>query len=382
VDVLSRDDLELLVRQPLSSCVSLFMPTHRSGPETQQDPVRLKNLIRRAEERLVSAGIRQPDASKVLRPARELIEDEAFWRYQSDGLALFLRTGWFRSYRLPLAFEEVVVVSDRFHVSALLPLLTGDGRFFILALSENEARLLAGTRFNVHAVNVPGLPAGVKDALRYDDPQRELGSHAAERGGPGARVVLHGQGIGTEVQKERLGRYLRAVEGAVRRSLREQQAPLVLAGVEYVRAIYRDVNTYPHLLEAGISGSPDRVSAEDLRTRAWALAEPVFARDRDSAAAAYRGALGTGRASDSLEEVLTAAEAGRIRVLFVPTGAHVVSASHASVETSHADVGQELGARDPIEEAVVRTLLNGGTVHAVPQDEMPGRASVAALFRY
>jgi hypothetical protein len=83
-----------------------------------------------------------------------------------------------------------------------------------------------------------------------------------------------------------------------------------------------------------------------------------------------------------LEEVLTAAEAGRIRVLFVPTGAHVVSASHASVETSHADVGQELGARDPIEEAVVRTLLNGGTVHAVPQDEMPGRASVAALFRY
>ena len=148
------------------------------------------------------------------------------------------------------------MVSDRFHVSALLPLLTGDGRFFVLALSENEARLLAGTRFNVHVVNVPGLPAGVKDALRYDDPQRELGSHAAERGGPGARVVLHGQGIGAEVQKERLGRYLQAVDGAVRRSLREQQAPLVLAGVEYVRAMYRDVNTYPHLLEAGISGSP------------------------------------------------------------------------------------------------------------------------------
>ena len=296
------------------------MPTHRSGPETQQDPIRLKNLIRRAEESLVSAGIRRPDASEVLRPARELIEDEAFWRHQSDGLALFLRTGWFRCYRLPLAFEETVVASDRFHVSALLPLLTGDGRFFVLALSENEARLLAGTRFAVHVVNVPGLPAGVKDALRYDDPQRELGSHAAERGGPGARVVLHGQGIGAEVQKERLGRYLRAVDGAVRRFLREQQAPLVLAGVGYVRAMYRDVNTYPHLLEAGISGSPDRTSSKELHTRAWALVEPLFARDRDAAAAAYREALGTGRATDNLEEVLTAAEAGRVDVLFVPTG--------------------------------------------------------------
>jgi hypothetical protein len=360
----------------------LYIPTHRSGPETQQNPIRLKNLIRRAEERLDGTGIRRRDASEVLHPARKLIEDEAFWRHQSDGLALFLRAGWFRSFRLPLSFEELVVVSDRFHVSALLPLLTGDGRFFVLALSENEARLLAGTRSAVRVVNVPGLPAGVKDALRYDDPQKELGSHAAARGGLGARVILHGQGIGAEVQKERLGRYLQAVDGAVRRSLREQQAPLVLAGVEYVRAMYRDVNTYPHLLEAGISGSPDRTSTEELHTRAWALVEPLFARARDQAAAAYRGALGTGRASGSLEEVLTAAEAGRIHVLFVPTGAHVVSASHGSAGLAHADGGQELGGGDPIEEAVVRTMLNGGTVYAVPEREMPDRVPVAALLRY
>jgi hypothetical protein len=352
------------------------MPTHRSGPETQQDPIRLKNLIRQAEERLSAAGIRQPDASEVLRPARELIEEEAFWRHQSEGLALFLRVGWSRRYRLPHSFDEMVVVSDRFHVSPLLPLLTGDGRFFVLALSENEARLLAGTRSAVHVVNVPGLPAGVRDALRYDDPQREVGSHAAERGGPGARVVVHGQGIGAEVQKERLGRYLHAVDDAVRRSLREQQAPLVLAGVGYVRAMYRDINTYPRLLEAGITGSPDRTSGEELHARAWALVEPLFARDRDAAAAAFRGALGTGRASASLEDVLTAAEAGRIDVLFVSTG------PHASAGVSDADEGQELGGGDPIEQAVVGTILNAGTVYAVPDHEMPDRAKVAALFRY
>jgi Bacterial archaeo-eukaryotic release factor family 3 len=382
VDVLSRGDLELLVRQPGWPCVSLYLPTHRSGPETQQDPVRLKNLIRQAEQRLVGTGIRESTASEILHPARELLQDEAFWRHQSGGLALFLRTEWFRRYRLPLSFEELVVVSDRLHVSPLLPLLTGDGRFFILALSENEARLLAGTRFNVHVVHVPGLPAGVGDALRYDEPHRELGSHAAQTGGPGARVILHGQGIGAEVQKERLGRYLQAVDGAVRRFLRTQQAPLVLAGVGFVRAMYRDVNTYPNLLEAGVAGSPDRTSTEELHTRAWALVQPHFTRDRDAAAAACRAALGTGRASDSLEEVLTAAEAGRIDVLFVPTGAHVLSASPASAPGSHSDGGHELDARDPIEEAVVRSMLNGGTVYAVPQDEMPGRAPVAALFRY
>jgi hypothetical protein len=382
VDVLSRDELELLIQQPRSTCVSLYMPTHRSGPETQQDPIRLKNLIRRAEEGLVGTGIRHRDASEVLHPARELIDDEAFWRHQSGGLALFLRAEWFRCYRLPLDLEELVVVSDRFHVSPLLPLLTGDGRFFILAMSENESRLLSGTRSTVHLVNVPGLPSGVKDALRYDEPQRELGSHAAERGGPGARVVVHGQGIGAEVQKERLGRYLRAVDGALRPSLREQQAPLVLAGVEHVRAMYRDFNTYPHLLEAGISGSPDRASSEELHTRAWALVGPLFARDRDDAVAAYRGALGTGRASDGLDEVLTAAEAGRVDVLFVPTGTRVLSATNGSAGSARADGEQELGGPDLIEQAVVRTMLNGGTVYAIPEGEMPNRAEVAALFRF
>lgn len=379
VGPLSRDDLELLVHQPRSPSVSLFIPTHRGGPETRQDPIRMKNLIRQAEERLVGTGIPGRDARKVLRPARELIEDEAFWRHRSAGLALFLRAGWFRCYRLPLDLDELVVVSDRFHVSPLLPLLTGDGHFFVLALSENEARLLAGTRFAVHVVNVPALPAGAKDALRYDDPQREVGSHAADRGGPGARIIVHGQGIGAEVQKERLVRYLRAVDGALRHPLREQRAPLVLAGAEYVRAIYRQVNTYPHLVEEGISGSPDRASDEELHSRAWALVEPLFARDMLAASASYRAALGTGRASNSLEEILMAAEAGRVEVLFILTGTHVlIPTSGVAV----ADGSDELDARHLIERAVVLTMLSSGTVYALAEGQMPDSRAVAALFRY
>ena len=331
MDVLSRDDLELLVRQPRSSCVSLYMPTHRSRPETQQDPIRLKNLIRRAEESLVAAGIRRPDASEVLRPARAhrgrgLLAASERWAcpVPADWVVPLLPT--------PFPFRgdgRGLRPVPRVPAAALL---TGDGHFFVLALSENESRLLAGTLR--HSRRERARPAGgVKDALRYDDPQ---GTRVPCRGagGPGARVVLHGQGIGAEVQKERLGRYLHAVDGAVHRSLREQQA-LVLAGVEYVRAMYRDVNTYPHLLEAGISGSPDRTSTEELHTRAWALMEPHFARERDNAAAAYREALGTGRASASFGDVLTAAEAGRIEVLFVPTGASALSVSPASAGVSH-----------------------------------------------
>jgi hypothetical protein len=116
------------------------------GTTTQQDPIRFKNLIRQAEELLVSSGLRGQDARDLLEPVKKLDNSE-FWQYQSDGLAIFISTNVFRYYCLPLNFEELVVVTDRFHFKPLLPLLTGDGKFYILALSQNDVRLLQGTRY-------------------------------------------------------------------------------------------------------------------------------------------------------------------------------------------------------------------------------------------
>jgi hypothetical protein len=59
-----------------------------------------------------------------------------------------------------------------------------------------------------------------------------------------------------------------------------------------------------------------------------------------------------------------------------------LSATNGSAGFARADGEQELGGPDLIEQAVVRTMLNGGTVYAVPEVEMPDRAPVAALFRY
>jgi hypothetical protein len=52
-----------------------------------------------------------------------------------------------RSYRLPLPFEQLVVISDDFHLKPPLPFFASDGRFYILALSQNQVRLLEGIRY-------------------------------------------------------------------------------------------------------------------------------------------------------------------------------------------------------------------------------------------
>jgi hypothetical protein len=49
------------------------MPTHRAFLETKQDPIRFKNLLREAEERLKAAGLPSQSAKKLLKQAKTLI---------------------------------------------------------------------------------------------------------------------------------------------------------------------------------------------------------------------------------------------------------------------------------------------------------------------
>src|SRR5665648_323857 len=165
MDILTKVELETLMRKEQQWCVSIYLPTHRSGVETRQDPIRFKNLLGEAEKNLHALGISPLDLKNILEPANRLELDSPFWQHQSDGLAIFLSATSFRSFRLPLNFEKQVVVEDNFYIKPLLPLFTGDGHFYILALSQNEVRLLSGTRYSVSEVEIGQVVGSLDEAI-------------------------------------------------------------------------------------------------------------------------------------------------------------------------------------------------------------------------
>ncbi|HRA67030.1 MAG TPA: hypothetical protein PL187_13470, partial [Caldilinea sp.] len=215
MDILTRAELEQLMRKEQQWCVSIYMPAHRSGPETQQDPIRLKNLLGEAEKHLSARGVSTRDVQEMLEPANKLLQDYDFWQHQSDGLAIFLSSKGVHHYRLPLDFEQLVVVIDHFHIKPLLPLFTGDGQFYILALSQNEIRLLNCTRDSVSEIGIGQIAGSLTDALSPDDPQVSLQLHTSgSLGGMSgdSSVTFHGQGGGSdESAKNELLRYFHLV---------------------------------------------------------------------------------------------------------------------------------------------------------------------------
>ena len=385
MDLLARRELEGLILEREGPCVSIFLPTHRAGAETQQDPIRLKNLLGEARERLVAAkGVRPTEADEVLRPAWDLLSDDIFWRYQDDGLALFLSPGAFRSYRLPLGFEELAVVADRYHLKPLLPLLAGDGRFYVLALSQNEVRLLGATRRSVGEVELgENVPESLADALRYDDPEKQLQFHTGTSGGGGGGrpAVFHGHGANDDSKNDIL-RYFRRIDRGLRDLLKGQEAPLVVAGVDYLLPIYRQANTYPGLLESGITGNPEELSAEGLHERAWEVVEPHFSEAQREAAVLYEQFAGTGRTSADLREIVRAAYYGRIETLFAVLGAQRWGTFDPGAGGVDLHDEPEGGDGDLLDFAAVHTILNGGTAYVTSPDDMPGGGEVAASMRY
>ncbi|HEU19168.1 MAG TPA: hypothetical protein ENO00_07295, partial [Deltaproteobacteria bacterium] len=185
MNIITLDELKVLLAGQQGLCVSLFMPTHRRGRETEQDPIRFKNLLRQAEEHLQSKGLRSPEAMEMLKPAQRLLNDPVFWRHQSDGLAVFVSSEGCRHYSLPLLFEELAVISDRFHLKPILPLFTGDGHFYILALSQKQVRLLEGTRYTVDEIDLEGMSTSIAEVLQYERFEKQLQFHTGTAGGGG-----------------------------------------------------------------------------------------------------------------------------------------------------------------------------------------------------
>jgi len=369
-------------------CVSIYMPTHRVGAGIQQDPIRLKNLLGEAEEALTLSGLRTPEAQELLEPAEKLLQDGLFWQRQSDGLALFLSPEAFRSYCLPFDFDELVVVTDRFHVKPLLPLLSGGGQFYVLALSQNEVRLLQGTRYSVSEVDLEGMPESLAEALRYEDPEKRLQFHTSTRtpGGKGERpAIFHGHGVASaDDPKDYILRYFHRVDEGLRDLLHDETAPLVLAGVDYLFPIYREANTYPHLVDEGIEGNPEELSAEELHEQAWAIVQPLFLAAQKEAAAQYRQLAGAGgeQASNKLKEVVPAAYHGRVETLFVAVGLQQWGTFDPATNTVQLHQEVKPGDEDLLDFAAVHTLLNGGTVYAVELEKVPDETPLAAVFRY
>ena len=377
MDLFTRADLRALLAGHEGPCVLFYMPAQPGV--LKESRIRFKDLLGPAERHLVEYGLRAPEARDLLAPLHALLDDDFFWLEQAGGLAVFQARNFLRMYRLPWAFREESKVGGLFLVEPLLPLLYGDGRFYVLAFSKNGVRLFQGTRFTASPVAVKGMPKDLAEILALDK-EEVFTAHRYPTAAAGGAWGFHGHEAGTDDRKDDLLRYFQRIDRALHAVLREERAPLVLAAVEYLQPIYRQASTYPHLLEQGIEGSPDRLDAKELHDRAWALVGPHFQENVRKAVALYPQAAAAGKATADVNEIIPAAYHGQFEILFVAPDEHPWGTLDPDRDAVTLHEAPQPGDEDLANFAAIHTLAHGATVYALPAQDMPAESPLAGIY--
>jgi hypothetical protein len=161
--------------------VSVYLPTARTYPDSQQDPIRFRNLLDQAEMALRES---YPPAKTVglMEKFRGLLKDDVFWSHRLDGLAVLGSPDTFHVFELNRRVPERVVVADTFHVKPLLRIAQSADRFQVLCLTREEVQLYAGNRDGLEPIRPAGIPWRITDALGGEPRQHKI----AQKGGKSA----------------------------------------------------------------------------------------------------------------------------------------------------------------------------------------------------
>jgi hypothetical protein len=349
--------------------VSLFLPTTPVTLDTDADRIQLKNLAKEAISQLEAAGADKRRVGPLAEELDDLLDDDDFWRYQAKGLVIFATPDNLRTYRVPNTLEPMVKVSDRFHLKPLLRSTSFCNAGYVLALADGSVRLVeVSGDLPAVAVPVSGMPT---------DAASSVGKSSIATRSYSGRIG------GSEGKKVRLRQYARQVDAALRGLLAGSSLPLVLAAVEGLGAIYRSVNTYPHLIAQGIEGNPERLSDAELATAARAVFDALHQSQIADWQDLYRARLNEDRATSDLVRAARAATYGAVGSLLVDMD----QAVHGTVdETDGRVVFAESAGADSYgvaDEVARRVLGSGGQVLAVRAADMPEPGQpVAAILRW
>lgn len=368
VDIPTPADLHALAIARAPAAVSIFLPTTPVAGEVSGDRIVLKNLADEAIEQLRSAGHDKRQLAAIADHLHGIVEDDAFWRFQANSLALYATADGVRSYRVPNALVPMVEVSDRFHLKPLLRAVTFSNTAYVLALAEGSVHLLAVTEDEpATVVRIPDLPKSATDALGKSSMGTRTESRRTDTSG-GVRGLI--------------GQYCRQVDRALRPWLSGKHVPLFLVADAAIGAIYRGVNSYPHLAPFGLDHTPEGMSMSDLSARVRGLMDRLHGEEVAALNESFRAREGSGRATADIAQAAHAATAGAVQTLLVDIDHNVPgTVDEESGAVIFAEEGSA-GSYGVVDEIARRALLSGARVLAVRAQDLPTPSPVAAILRW
>ena len=386
IESFDRNQLIELAGSEGGAHLSIFVPVPAVALDSDASRIQFSNLCRDAHQTLSAHWMTERQAKSFLEPVRDLTRASDFFQSR-HGLAVFHSADIFRVYHLTESVDERVSIARTFYLRPMVSEVEPCTPFLLLTLSKSRVAAYRVTSQSIRPAEDIQLPEGFDELLARVSADRGAQAHSSGTLSFGKQgAVFHGQGGMPDAEKSELSQYMRRVDDVIGSRLGDRGELLVLAGVDYVTNLYRDVSSYPRIAGSTLSGNVDHLNSDQLFQRVLPIAVAEAAEQRDADARRLAEPRRGPTATDP-EQVLCAAYEGRIEILFFATEAELSGSFQPDTRTLMTMRAQPSGqlwdpCRDLIDAAVLQTLRHGGRVYAVGQNEMPVDKSMAAVLRY
>ena len=378
----SQADLKMLIRYKKYPSISIYFPTYVKGLDVQQDPIKLKNLLNKCQVRLEEKWAREK-VLKFLKPGFDLQGDNLFWKRQSEGFALFISSNFSQYYSLSVASPDKLYIGNYFHILLLLNVLHKNKTYYILVLRQKDVMLFKADYSSIHQIDLHNVPRSIDEILKYDVAEENLKVRMVSSGRiSGSDSLYYGQGDVADKanRKKHVEMFLKEVAKGVDKQLQGQNIPMILAGVEFERAIYRQNSSYRHIVEEGFSNNFGKFDVKEIHHLAQKIMQPYFEREIEDSLTVYQNLINTQKTSTDIREILPAAYSGRVNTLLLDTSKTISGTVDKDFQKVEIGENAQDAAEDLLNLAAICTLQSDAKVCPISSDEIGG--PVAALYRY
>ncbi|PVY40447.1 baeRF7 domain-containing protein [Pontibacter virosus] len=393
--LINKSDIEKLLNVQNNTkgalCISIYIPTHRAGHETLngQNQTLFKNKLKEARALLSRHDVPEQEINAYMQPAEELLNDTGFWRHQAEGLAVFLTKGFSAHYTLPTTMPDVVYVLDQFYFTPILPILSQNGRFFILSLYRERIGFYEATIERIRQIDISAFaPESMNEALKFTIKGKDQDFHNSTTTVNGSNIV-HGAGAtkGDEEHDEVI-EFIHEIDNSLQEILHNATEPLVLAGVDHYCALYRKFSKYKHIVPQHINLNETMagMNPQTIHEKALEVVKPLMQQSHTDSLSRYENVAGTGVTSEDIATVAAEAVHGRVDTLFITPSNPVWGRYDAKSAVAEVHKDYQRGDDDLINLAAIKTLAQGGKVFVSSYNGLAEASedgsSVKALFRY
>ncbi|MFD1772157.1 baeRF3 domain-containing protein [Sphingobacterium suaedae] len=365
--------LETLTTVNSTPALSIYLPVHRNLPESAQDHLTLKNLLR--DIRAQMSNDQQHVIEKLIEPIEKLLNEKSFSRGKQGTLAIFSSADVFETIFLPEVYPSAFYYDDCFYVVPLLAFTSINSSFYLLALGKNHVRLFEGDCYGLEEITLEDhIPTTMKEALGDDLTDNHL--HGAAGGSAG----IHGYMEITDEKVTDNTRFFRIVDREIDETYcKHRKIPLLLAALPENISLFQSLSKNECLVPDAISLNADGMDKSDLHRRALHILETQRQLALQKQINRYAVGKSEHLATDAIADIAVNAMDGRIERLFVAAGKRFPGTVSLSDRKIKPDTGSS---GDIINKIALLTYKNGGKIHTLAHAEGAFPEGIGALNRF